>query len=399
MKQFFVMALAAAAVVGCSKKEGAPAPTGPGEQLNIVTSIATSPSQSVTKSSIDGSTLPVGSVIGVHLADGTTTTNDFTPGNTSGNGNYLYYTSGRNVRFSNAAGANIWASVDEDENTKLLLFQNSETAKVYAYYPYVTEEEAATVLEGNGDATTLQIPLLLTGAIDASTYDGDAVKVATADDEKDYMYHKDVSETVVGAATTTTAKLVMNHALARVAFIVYTSQDAQQAIQGDGTSYYRLDGYTIKNKAQGADLKLNAPYAKMALKDGTITPGADGGQIDRTITNYKMQKNEVGDGVAAIGASSKVGNLVYPISITNDGSKSTAMEVVFHIARVATGDIANSPVGYAIPFTVNSGDNVTKWEAGKSYTYTVKFTGNSLSIETVTVTDWVEANGGDMEIE
>lgn len=401
MKQFFVMALAAAAVVGCSKKEGAPAPTGPGEQLNIVTSIATSPSQSVTKSSIDGTTLPVGSVIGVHLADGTTTTNDFTPGNTTGNGNYLYYTSGRNVRFSNAAGANIWASVDEDENTKLLLFQNSETAKVYAYYPYVTEDEASTVLEGNGDATTLQIPLLLTGAIDASTYDGDAVKVATADDEKDYMFHQGEGETVVGAKTTTTAKLVMKHALARVAFIVYTSQDAQQAIQGDGTSYYRLDGYTIKNKAEGTDLKLNAPYAKMALKDGTITPGADGGQIDRTITNYKMQKDEDGTGTTAIGASAKVGNLMYPISITTtsnggDGTKSTDMEVVFHIARVATSGSANAPVGYAIPFNTQT---VKNWEAGKSYTYTVKFTGNSLSIETVTVTDWVEQAAGDMEIE
>lgn len=395
MKQFFVMALAAAAVVGCSKKEGTPAPTGPGEQLNIVTSIASTPKEQ-TKSSIDGTTLPVGSVIGVHLADNTYTTQDFTPTNTTGTSTYLYYTNGRNVRFSNAAGANIWASVDENEDTKLLLFSGSEAAKVYAYYPYVTESEAATALEGAGDATTLQIPLLLTGAIDASTYDGDAVKVATADDEKDYMYHKDVAETVVGAATTTTAKLVMNHALARVAFIVYTSQDAQQAVSGDATSYYRLDGYTIKNKANGTDLKLNSPYAKMALKDGAITPGTDGGQIDRTITNYTMQKDAVGDGTAAIEASKKVGNLMYPISITEDGTKSTGMEVVFHIARVATGDIANAPVGYAIPFNTQT---VKTWEPGKSYTYTVKFTGNSLSIETVTVTDWVEVDAGDMEIE
>ena len=396
MKQFFVMALAAAAVVGCSKKEGVPAPTGPGEQLNIVTSIATAPKESMTKTAVDGTTLPVGSVIGVHLADETYPNNDFTPTNTSGTGTYEYYTSGRNVRFSNEAGANIWASVGEQNQTKLLLFQTGESAKVYAYYPYVTETEAATMLEGNGDATTLQIPLALTGAIDASTYDSDAVKVATATEEKDYMYHKDVVETVVGAATTTTAKLVMNHALARVAFIVYTSQDAQEAVSGDATSYYRLDGYTIKNKGEGTDLKLNAPYAKMALKDGTITPGTAGGQIDRTITNYQMQKDEVGDGTAAIAASAKVGNLVYPISITEDGTKSTGMEVVFHIARVTTGGTANAPVGYAIPFNTAT---VKKWEAGKSYTYNVKFTGNSLSIETVTVTDWVEQAAGDMEIE
>lgn len=407
MKQFFVMALAAAAVVGCSKKEGAPAPTGPGEQLNIVTSIASTPKEQ-TKSAIDGTTLPIGSVIGVHLADGTTNTNDFTPTNTTGNGTYLYYDNGRNVRFSNDAAENIWSSVDEDKNTKLLLFSEGEEAEVYAYYPYVTEVEAATALEGNGVNTTLQIPLLLSGAIDANTYKPsgtptgvgrDLADVATAADEKDYMYHKDKSGvTKVGASTTTTAKLVMNHALARVAFIVYTSKDAQNAVQDDATSYYRLDGYTIKNKAGGNNLKLNGT-TKMKLSDGTITPGSDGGQIDRTITNYKMErqaKTEDDDAAKVKAASKKVGNLMYPITISEDGTKSTKMEVVFHIARVSTEGTASQPVGYAIPFNTTT---VKQWEAGKSYTYTVKFTGNSLSIETVTVTDWVEVDAGDMEIE
>lgn len=414
MKQFFVMALAAAAVVGCSKKEGAPAPTGPGEQLNIVTSIASTPKQSMTKSAIDGTTLPIGSVIGVHLADGTTNTNDFVPANTSGNGTYLYYTTGRNVRFSNDAAENIWSSVDEDKNTKLLLFSAGESAQVYAYYPYVTESEAADLLEGNGNATTLQVPLLLSGAIDANTYkptgtptgvDRDLADVATAADEKDYMYHENGASTIVGAATTTTAKLVMKHALARIAFIVYTSKDAQNAVESDATSYYRLDGYTIKNKANGEDLKLNVDasgdYPKMSLATGAITidPASAGGQIDRTITNYQMLKQEsTGDdtGETVAGNSKKVGNLMYPISITNASGKSTAMEVVFHIARVATAGTASQPVGYAIPFNTTT---VQQWEAGKSYTYTVKFTGNSLSIETVTVTDWVEVDAGDMEIE
>lgn len=410
MKQFFVMALAAAAVVGCSKKEGAPAPTGPGEQLNIVTSIATSPSQSVTKSSIDGTTLPIGSVIGVHLADGNAPENDFTPTKTTGN--YTYYTSGRNVRFSNDAAENIWSSVDENNVTKLLLFTNTqegqpEKAQVYAYYPYVTEDEAATVLEGNGNATTLQVPLLLKGEINANTYkpDGtatgvgrDKALVATAADEKDYMYHENGASTIVGAATTTTAKLKMKHALARIAFIVYTSKDAQKAVQDDATSYYRLDGYTIKNKVGGDDLKLNG-VTKMALADGTITPGEAGGQIDRTIKNYDMVRATQEDGSDAIEDSKKVGNLMYPITITTDGgdgSKSTGMEVVFHIARVSTEGTASQPVGYAIPFNTTT---VKNWEAGKSYTYTVKFTGNSLSIETVTVTDWTEVDAGDMEIE
>ena len=51
----------------------------------------------------------------------------------------------------------------------------------------------------------------------------------------------------------------------------------------------------------------------------------------------------------------------------------------------------------SLPFAIT--DNSSSWDAGKNYTYTIKFTGNSLSIETVTVTDWVEVVGGDMEIE
>lgn len=413
MKQFFVMALAAAAVVGCSKKEGAPAPTGPGEQLNIVTSIASTPKEQ-TKSSIDGTTLPIGSVIGLVLADGTTNTNNFVPSKNTGN--YTYYTEGYNVRFSNDAAENIWSSVDENNVTKLLLFTGSESAEVYAYYPYVKESEASTMLEGTGVNTTLRIPLLLSGAIDANTYkpEGtatgvgrDKALVATAADEKDYMYHKDKSGvTKVGASTTTTAKLVMNHALARVAFIVYTSKDAQPAVDNEDEetekkSLYRLEGYTIKNKVGGDDLKLNG-VTKMALADGTITPGEAGGQIDRTIENYDMVRQaESGDdqATAAIAASKKVGNLMYPISITEASGKSTEMEVVFHISRVTEAGesgTASEPVGYAIPFNTTT---VKNWEAGKSYTYTVKFTGNSLSIETVTVTNWTEVDAGDMEIE
>ena len=34
-----------------------------------------------------------------------------------------------------------------------------------------------------------------------------------------------------------------------------------------------------------------------------------------------------------------------------------------------------------------------------NYTYTIKFTGSSLSIETVSVKPWTETVGGNMEIE
>ena len=74
------------------------------------------------------------------------------------------------------------------------------------------------------------------------------------------------------------------------------------------------------------------------------------------------------------------------------------IEVVFQLARVKGDGTKGESFGYALPFAIITGQS-DSWEAGKNYTYTVKFTGNALSIETVTVTDWVEVVGGDMEIE
>jgi hypothetical protein len=109
--------------------------------------------------------------------------------------------------------------------------------------------------------------------------------------------------------------------------------------------------------------------------------------------------NDETNNKTAADASFRVSNLLFPLdNITADANnKSQNIEVVFSIQRMnADGTEAIAPVGYALPFDVST---VTAWEAGKNYTYTVKFTGNSLSIETVTVTDWVEVVGGDMEIE
>ena len=61
------------------------------------------------------------------------------------------------------------------------------------------------------------------------------------------------------------------------------------------------------------------------------------------------------------------------------------------------GTVASGPAAYALPLAVVPGES-DKWEAGKHYTYTVKFTGGSLSVESVTVTRWNEVAGGDMNI-
>lgn len=410
MKQLFVLALAAATIVGCSKNEGeggngnqVPGQT---QQLKVLTSVSN------TRSAVDGVVLPKGSAIGVMVTNEAGNA-DFTPSATgNGNADGGYYQNGRNIRFANEAGENTWASVTTDGKTKLLLFAGDEKGKIYGYYPYT---EDANVL-GIGDATTIPVKILNSGNIIVSedegqgTLDGVDSKFAATDEEEiDFMYN--TKNDVVGAKTTTTAKLEMKHALARVSFRVYTSAEAQDAVQGDAASYYQLVGYTIKNKSNGQeDGELHAQFkytadanaTRMNIQTGEISGTIAGGEIARTIEGYKMVKSKANDEAgnkAAADASYRVSNLLFPLAnITADANnKSENIEVVFSIKRVkndGTSDV--EPVGYALPFDVSS---VTSWDAGKNYTYTVKFTGNSLSIETVTVTDWVEVVGGDMEIE
>lgn len=411
MKKIFALALAATAVVACSKSENGgngdePTP-GQSQQLKVLTSINTQ-----TKTAVDGTVLPVGSAIGVMVTDEAGTA-DFTPTATgNGNADGGYYTSGRNIRFANEAGENTWASVNTSGQTKLLLFQGEEKGKVFGYYPYT---EDANVL-GIGEATTIPVKILNEGNIVVSKDEGqgsladgeDTYLAATAEKEIDFMYN--TQNDIVGAKTTTTAKLVMQHALSRVSFRVYTSAEAQQAVQGANQvkSYYQLVGYTIKNKSNGqTDGELHAQFDDantcMNIHTGEITGEIAGGEIARTIEGYKMERateNTSDANKVAANNSFRVSNLLFPLAtITADANnKSENIEVVFSIQRMkADGSVAGAPVGYALPFAIT--ENSRSWEAGKNYTYTVKFTGNSLSIETVTVTDWTEVVGGSMEIE
>lgn len=419
MKKLFVFALAAAAIVGCSKNENggndSAVDLSQAQQLKVLTSVS-----NTTRTAVDGTTLPVGSAIGVMVTneDGDA---DFEPANKTGNGNADggYYENGRNIRFANEAGENTWASVNTQGQTKLLLFAGEEKGKIFGYYPYTDD----TNVLGIGAATTIPVKILNSGNIvvgdepGQGTLDGEDSKFAyTAEEEIDFMYN--TRNDVVGAKTTTTARLAMNHALSRVSFRIYTSKEAQNAVEGEEESYYQFVGYTIKNKSndQGegelhAQFKYtaDADATRMNIQTGEITGTIAGGEIARTIEGYKMVRSTADDtdnNKIAADASYRVSNLLFPLDeITSDeNNHSKNIEVVISIQRMkADGtkpttedDKVIAPVGYALPFDVST---VTAWEAGKNYTYTIKFTGNSLSIETVTVTDWVEVVGGSMEIE
>lgn len=423
MKKLFVFALAAAAIVGCSKNENggndSAVDLSQAQQLKVLTSVS-----NTTRTAVDGKTLPVGSAIGVMVTneDGDA---DFVPANKIGNGNADggYYQDGRNIRFANEAGENTWASVNTQGQTKLLLFSGEEKGKIFGYYPYTDD---ANVL-GIGAATTIPVKILNTGNIvvgdktGQGTLDGEDSKFAyTAEEEIDFMYN--TRNDVVGAKTTTTARLAMNHALSRVSFRIYTSKEAQNAVEGEEDSYYQFVGYTIKNKSNDqAEGELHAQFkytadadaTRMNIQTGEITGTIAGGQIARTIEGYKMVRstaNDTDNNKIAADNSFRVSNLLFPLDniAADENNHSKNIEVVISIQRMkadgtkptttdkdgATVNIA--PQGYPLPFDVSTH---TAWEAGKNYTYTIKFTGNSLSIETVTVEDWVEVAGGSMEIE
>lgn len=403
MKKILMLTLAAAAFTGCSKQGSNE--DGPAEKLNILTSIS-------TRTAIDGTAMPEGSSIGVHV--------------TAAGGNSAYtgingseddkYADGQNVRFTNATGENNWASVNEENTASKQLLLGSEVGTVYAYYPFVKK------VDGVGNAASIPVSILNKGVIDvAGAKDGadGTAPAVTAEEEKDYLYDGQTNRATVSSSTTTTAKLKMNHALARVSFIVYTSNGAPSAVQGDASSTYRLAGYVIKNKTGKTLLHANVPalddeanfskdtHAAMKISDGSISNTLSGGQIERTVKNYVMARSASEDksgNDAAVKASKRVSNLVFPIAnipatTVNSDNVSDDLEVVFAIESYANNsDTPAKTANYAIPFAVVAGQS-DSWEAGKNYTYTVKFTGTALSIETVTVTDWTEVVGGDMEIE
>ena len=387
-------------LAGCSKgsdRENASVPGGGSDEpvrsghLKVQTSV-------LTRSAVDGTVLPQGSAIGVVV---TTTDGNafFTPSaTTGGTADESYYPDGRNVRFCNETGVNIWTSTTAEGKPRLLLFTGEDRGRVYGYYPWTDDAD----IEGEGSSATIPVGILNEGTIAVAAADGTTDKPAyTAAGEKDYMYSSRNDE--VGARSSTTARLVMEHVLSRVSFRMYASAAAQAAVEGDENSYYEFVGYMLKNRSGSEELVARFDgNTRMSVGTGEITGALSGGEIVRRIEGYRLERSNgdtpEDDNAAAV-ASARVGNLCFPLAaIGHDGGKTTGIEAVFEVRRMrGDGTVASGPAAYALPLAVVPGES-DKWEAGKHYTYTVKFTGGSLSVESVTVTRWNEVAGGDMNI-
>ena len=387
-------------LAGCSKgsdRENASVPGGGSDEpvrsghLKVQTSV-------LTRSAVDGTVLPQGSAIGVVV---TTTDGNafFTPSaTTGGSADESYYPDGRNVRFCNETGVNIWTSTTAEGKPRLLLFTGEDRGRVYGYYPWTDDAD----IEGEGSSATIPVGILNEGTIAVAAADGTTDKPAyTAAGEKDYMYSSRNDE--VGARSSTTARLVMEHVLSRVSFRMYASAAAQAAVEGDENSYYEFVGYMLKNRSGSEELVARFDgNTRMSVGTGEITGALSGGEIVRRIEGYRLERSNgdtpEDDNAAAV-ASARVGNLCFPLAaIGHDGGKTIGIEAVFEVRRMrGDGTVASGPAAYALPLAVVPGES-DKWEAGKHYTYTVKFTGGSLSVESVTVTRWNEVAGGDMNI-
>ena len=390
-------------LTGCGKDPAGDGDTvpggGPGTDVGVSQGELQVQTSVPTRSAVEGTVLPQGSAIGavVVTTDGS---GFFTPSAATGGGSADggYYADGRNVRFANETGENTWTSTTAEGKTKLLLFSGEDKGKVYGYYPWTDDAG----LEGEGSAVTVPVAILNEGTVSVDAAGAAADRPAyTAAEEIDYMYSSRSDE--VGARTTTTARLEMEHVLARVSFRMYASAAAQTAVEGDADSYYEFTGYTLKNRNGSEELVARFDgKTRMSVAAGAITGALPGGEITRRIEGYRLVRSEGStpeDDKTAAEGSLRVGNLLFPVAaIGHNAGKSTGIEAVFEVGRrKGDGSAASGSSAYALPLAVVAGES-DSWLAGRHYTYTVKFTGSSLSVESVTVTDWNEVAGGDMNI-
>lgn len=194
---------------------------------------------------------------------------------------------------------------------------------------------------------TIPVGILNEGTIAVAAADGTTDKPAyTAAGEKDYMYSSRNDE--VGARSSTTARLVMEHVLSRVSFRMYASAAAQAAVEGDENSYYEFVGYMLKNRSGSEELVARFDgNTRMSVGTGEITGALSGGEIVRRIEGYRLERSNgdtpEDDNAAAV-ASARVGNLCFPLAaIGHDGGKTTGIEAVFEVRRMrGDGTVASA---------------------------------------------------------
>lgn len=268
------------------------------------------------------------------------------------------------------------------------IYLTNETATIYGYHPAYTP---------NSDGSMTTSPLKITDVADNSTIpvtvfpgtpgskdtyntipvadNSTGTTILSAPGEVDYMWAEDAiksgnqataSNGKATSAIDASVDLKMKHAMAMVSFRIYN--DGTYANAGN------LTKIVLSNKNANALSQGTSP--KMAIKNGTITPGADKAvTYTRYIgTGYTLKKQgdaELTGSDAAKNASSKFSILVMP----HKGAKNT-IQVEFTIDGAAyTVDLASTA-------------DLVNWAQGTNTIYTAKLSGKELELSTVTVEQW-----------
>lgn len=272
---------------------------------------------------------------------------------------------------------------------------------VYAYYPKTT-----TVTGTTSAALTIPAPLQKTGTITLSDdvtnadmrFDGNTwvqnasankKKIISAPTEIDYLYANNSNRKVSnGRATGSPGRsidLTMAHALTMVSFRLYNDG----TLPGDG----KLTQIKLKN-ANTKTLIKTTDRATMKLADGTIanlsTNTSD--NLTRTVSGYTIPK-EVKEGalsattyikngtVTGPKVARKVSILTYPLTNISENE----IEIVF--------TIDSQDYTVSLPVT-----DVWVWQAGTNYVYTVCASQRKLEVTSVSVAEWSEETGGNIEL-
>lgn len=210
---------------------------------------------------------------------------------------------------------------------------NFDPATVYAYYPYQSQMNLSVA----------SIPVKLS---------------ADASATPDYMYGTHAVGQKIVNSLSPMVLLNMNHALSLLSF--------QLNMPEETGGNYRLSSIQVGNKAGG-----NALICKgmMDIRNGEITR------------------------VAGCRNSTRL-NMPEAITLTKDYCNVQQIMVIPTTAPIAEGDIE-------VLFTINGKTHTYKipsqtiWEKGHKYLYKLTFSGESLTLNEVTVADWIQGNGED----
>lgn len=241
-------------------------------------------------------------------------------------------------------------------------FLSSVKAKLYAYYPFTAIENNKVLF----DEVPISIP-----------------QTSNAFSDIDYMYATPLDQEIsLIDNTNCNVNLVMNHAATQVSVLLFKDN-----YSGDGL----LTSFSIEDREFTSHIKVNKIEPndlKMNIKNGNITGGQKGIILRDLINPIQLQSLSVFP--------------EFPSTVLNELKQQVDQYGVYALlapaSNIMAGDIRFGFVIDGIQYYVTNTSNIS-WEKGKQYIYKVRLSKSTLSISSVTITDWQPIIGDEMDIQ